>query len=222
MTEAKTLSEDELKRVRSLYSKFQDGDEELLLMKADTGIMVVGKSNIGKTTLCHLIAKTKLKVVDNLGLAAIGLEDPAATKALIGMEGVSCTDIPNHFVIDFNGAKYHLYDCPGLCDSNKFESLISNSYYVYSTFLNIPQNIFVLVVAEQGLTGGAASEFIETVKLFLNYFEIGNEPEPVVAPVPEPVPAPAVVPAVPAVPAVAPVVAPVVPPVPPKKKLKLE
>jgi polynucleotide 5'-kinase involved in rRNA processing len=42
-------------------------------MKAETGIMVVGKSNIGKTTLCHLIANSKLKVVDNIGLAAIDL-----------------------------------------------------------------------------------------------------------------------------------------------------
>lgn len=86
MAETKTvLTETELNRVKELYRKFEKGDEKLMHMKAETGIMVVGKSNIGKTTLCHLINKSKLKVVDNMGIAAINLEDPNSTEAKIGM-----------------------------------------------------------------------------------------------------------------------------------------
>lgn len=84
--------------------------------------MVLGKSNIGKTTLCHLIFDPlKLRVVNNLGMGAIDLLDPQSTDAKIGMEGVSCTAIPNHFIVNIGENTYlHIYDCPGFCDSNKF------------------------------------------------------------------------------------------------------
>jgi GTP-binding protein EngB required for normal cell division len=144
-------------------------------MKNETGVMVLGKSNIGKTTLCHLIHKSKLKVVDNFGMFAINLEDPNSTDAKIGMEGISCTAIPNYFKLKVGDKTLNLYDCPGFCDSNKFESLISNCYYVYNTFLNIPQNLFVLVVLEDELRGGTARGFIQSVELFLKLFEIASD-----------------------------------------------
>jgi hypothetical protein len=71
-----------------------------------------------------------------------------------------------------NGQIINLYDCPGFKDSNKFESLISNCYYVYITFLNIPKNKFVLVIQESALDSGLAGEFTQSIQLFLNLFEI--------------------------------------------------
>lgn len=103
------------------------------------------------------------------------LSDDAIKAAKIGHQSKSTTKIPNHCTMTTeNGELIHLYDCPGFNDSNGFEQLISNCYYVYSTFMSIPKNKFVLVIRESALDTGKASGFVTSVKLFLGLFEVGS------------------------------------------------
>jgi len=87
--------------------------------------------------------------------------DPKIKAALIGHDARSTTQLPNHFKMTLpNNKVVDLYDHPGFQDSNKFENLISNCYYVYNTFINIPKNKFVLVIQETALDAGLAADFI--------------------------------------------------------------
>jgi hypothetical protein len=89
--------------------------------------------------------------------------DPRIKAAAIGHDARSTTQFPNHFKTTLTDNEVvevvNIYDCPGFQDSNKFENLISNCYYVYNTFINIPKNKFVLVIQETALDAGLAADF---------------------------------------------------------------
>lgn len=159
------------------------GDEKLPLIKSDAAVLIMGQSNIGKTTILHMIVNNKLepKVLDGIPVIAISDAESAEVKsAALGHSGVSCTVTPNKFQtkVKINDEFTTIIDLAGFQDTNNFAGRIANCYYIYTTFLNVPQNKFMLVMTQSALDGGMSAVAIQTIKIFLNYFIIAPAGQP--------------------------------------------
>jgi len=152
-------------------------------IKSDEGVLIMGKSNIGKTTLLHMIVGNKLesKLLDDMDVVAISDAESAEVKsAELGHGGVSTTVTPNKFVtkVKINDKFTTVIDLAGFQDTNNFAGRIANSYYIYTTFLNVPQTKFILVMTQAALDDGMFAAAIHTIKIFLNYFIIALPGQP--------------------------------------------
>lgn len=87
---------------------------------------------------------------------------------------------PNKFLTraQINGKQTTVIDLAGFQDTNNFAGRIANSYYIYTTFLNVPQTKFILVMTQAALDDGMYAAAIQTIKIFLNYFVIAPVGQP--------------------------------------------
>lgn len=75
------MSEDA--QINQLHEKLELGDEKLPAIKSDEAVLIMGKSNIGKTTILHMIVGNKLepKVLNGIPVVAINDAESAEVKA---------------------------------------------------------------------------------------------------------------------------------------------
>ncbi|WP_375318672.1 hypothetical protein [Candidatus Tisiphia endosymbiont of Oplodontha viridula] len=144
----------------------RDGNDRLQ-EHGKKGILLLGNTGAGKSTLAHLLSGKKLKaIMDNeTDELVIDAMQPLAD-IVIGHKMSSETRIPNKcFAKDLT-----IWDCPGFNDTDPVQE-IANSFYIKRLFETTEQLKFVLVIAESDLRSKRGSDFLETLSNFIKSFK---------------------------------------------------
>jgi predicted GTPase len=135
------------------------------------GILLLGNTGAGKSTLAHLLSVRKLQAIRDDETAELVIEAmQPLTDIVIGHKLASETKIPNKcFVKDLI-----IWDCPGFNDTEPVQE-IANSFYIKRLFETTDQLKFVLVIVESDLRSKRGNDFLETLSNFMKSFnDIGS------------------------------------------------
>jgi Tfp pilus assembly protein PilF len=111
------------------------------------GILLLGNTGAGKSTLAHLFSGRKLQAIMDDETAELVIEAMQPLKNIaIGHKSASETKIPNKCL----AKELIIWDCPGFNDTDPVQE-IANSFYIKRLFETTEQLKFVLVVPESVL-----------------------------------------------------------------------
>jgi tetratricopeptide (TPR) repeat protein len=151
-----------IKRVSSLI---RDGNDRLQ-ERTDKGILLLGNTSAGKSTLAHLLSGRKLQGIkdEETGDMIIDALQPLKD-IVIGHKMASETKIPNKCLA--NGTV--IWDCPGFNDTEPDQE-IANSFYIKRLSETIDQIKLILVVPEHHIVRDNGKHFIDTLSSFMKTF----------------------------------------------------
>jgi len=111
----------------------------------DKGILILGKTGAGKSTLAYYLAKEELTAVEDKK-GTLRLEPVNNKNGIIVNHSMdSETKIPNK-LIDKNGTI--IWDCPGFQDTGGIAQEIANAFYIQRLFETSKQLKFILAIPD--------------------------------------------------------------------------
>ncbi|WP_375331722.1 hypothetical protein [Candidatus Tisiphia endosymbiont of Temnostethus pusillus] len=152
--------------IKQVSDLIRDGNDRLQ-EHGKKGILLLGNTGAGKSTLAHLFSGRELQAIfdnetDELVIDAM---QPLAN-IVIGHKLASETKIPNKcFAKDII-----IWDCPGFNDTEPVQE-IANSFYIKRLFETTDQLKFVLIIAESDLRSKRGNDFLETLSNFMKSFK---------------------------------------------------
>jgi len=146
----------------------RDGYGRLQADCVKKGILLLGNTGAGKSTLAHILSGKQLKAVidDETGELLVELMYPVED-IVIGNEMESDTTMPNKFHV---GDLLIWESLLGFDETNTGWEL-ANSFYIERLFETTEQLKFVLVILERDIIGANGKDFIKTVQQFINTFD---------------------------------------------------
>jgi Ran GTPase-activating protein (RanGAP) involved in mRNA processing and transport/energy-coupling factor transporter ATP-binding protein EcfA2 len=131
------------------------------------GILLLGNTGAGKSTLAHLLSGIELQAIRDNATNKLVIDAMYPLENIaIGHKMTSETKIPNKcFAKDLI-----IWDCPGFNDTDPVQE-IANSFYIKRLFETTDQLKFVLVVDESNLSSNRGSIFLETLYNFIKSFK---------------------------------------------------
>ncbi|WP_341757468.1 hypothetical protein [Candidatus Tisiphia endosymbiont of Ditula angustiorana] len=163
---------DDQATIKQVSNLIRDGNDRLQEY-GKKGILLLGNTGAGKSTLAHVFSGRKLQAIfddetDELVIDAMELLDDI----VIGHKLASETKIPNKcFAKDKD---LIIWDCPGFNDTDPVQE-IANSFYIKRLFETTEQLKFVLVITESDLRSKRGNDFLETLSNFIKSFnDIGT------------------------------------------------
>jgi tetratricopeptide (TPR) repeat protein/predicted GTPase len=161
----KTKEEDNKEKILSEVSKLiTEGNARI--QEEDKGIVLLGKTGAGKSTLTYLLAQQPLKATLDKATGNIIINAVTPLENIkISHDAVSGTQIPNKYTT--NGIT--LWDCPGFNDTAGIAQEIANAFYIRKLFDATKNLKFILVISEASL-GNKAIDFIAIVDQFTKSF----------------------------------------------------
>ncbi|MFY9589797.1 tetratricopeptide repeat protein [Rickettsia endosymbiont of Halotydeus destructor] len=130
----------------------------------DKGILILGKTGAGKSTLTYLLAGEELKVVEDNGAMFFKAVVPKEN-IVINHTQVSETKISSKLT-DKNGVA--IWDCPGFMDTRGTAEEIANAFYTQKLCMISKQLKFVLAITEADLKN--KENILPMVKQFAEIF----------------------------------------------------
>ncbi|WP_425362793.1 hypothetical protein [Candidatus Tisiphia endosymbiont of Hybos culiciformis] len=164
------FDKDDQATIRQVSNLIRDGNDRLQ-EHVEKGVLVVGDTGSGKSTLTHALAGRKLQAIfdDEIKEFVIDAMQPLAD-IVIGHKMASETKIPNKCVA--KGTT--IWDCPGFNDTELVLEIV-NRFYIKRLFETTEQLKFVLVVNESDLRSKRGNDFLETLSNFIKSFkDIGS------------------------------------------------
>ena len=130
------------------------------------GIILLGNTGAGKTTLAHLLSGQRLQAIydDQLDEYLVDAIQPT-NQLTIGHQMASETTIPNKLLV----GDTVIWDCPGFNDTDPAQE-IANSFYIKRLFAITEQLKLVLVVPEADLRTSKGSNFLAVLNSCLQSF----------------------------------------------------
>ncbi|WP_425363971.1 hypothetical protein [Candidatus Tisiphia endosymbiont of Hybos culiciformis] len=164
------FNNDEQATIQQVSSLIRDGNDRLQ-DHSKQGILLLGNTGAGKSTLAHLFSGRKLQAIfdDETDELVIDAMQPIKD-IVIGHKMASETKIPNKCVA--KGTT--IWDCPGFNDTELVLEIV-NRFYIKRLFETTEQLKFVLVVNESDLRSKRGNDFLETLSNFIKSFkDIGS------------------------------------------------
>ncbi|WP_341749063.1 hypothetical protein [Candidatus Tisiphia endosymbiont of Sialis lutaria] len=160
------FNDDDQATIKEVSELIRDGNDRLQ-EHGKQGILLLGNTGAGKSTLAHLFSGKKLQAIrdDATNKLVIDAMQPLAD-IVIGHKMTSETKIPNKCL----AKKLPIWDCPGFNDTDPVQE-IANSFYIKRLFETTDQLKFVLVVDESDLSSKRGSDFLETLYNFIKSFK---------------------------------------------------
>lgn len=157
------LNTDTLNTITKLI---QEGRERIN-NQVQSGILLLGNTGSGKSTLVHLLSGCQLqaKFDNEVGELVIDALQPIQD-VIISHNKLSETRIPSKRVI----GDIVIWDCPGFSDTTGIVQEIANSFYIQRLFEYTQRLKFILVVPESALLNSRGSDFIDTVNQLVRSF----------------------------------------------------
>ncbi len=151
--------------IADVSEKLAEGNERIS-GKEKNGILLLGNTGFGKTTLAHLLMKKPLKsVLNEYGDYVIEAIEPTEG-AKISHDNLSETKIPNKFNLSNDTA---IWDCPGFNDIDPAQELV-NSFYIKKLYQQHDNLKFVCVVSEGSITSAKSKDFVQMLEQISSNF----------------------------------------------------
>ena len=135
--------------LQDLIDKINEGSKKIGDKKEKKGILILGETGVGKSTLTYLFAGKTLKVAKLMNNAnlILDLDNPdldSINNIEISHLKVSRTLIPSNIKTDDG---FVIWDCPGFGDIGRNPSQdIANSFYIQKLFSTSSELKFVIIV----------------------------------------------------------------------------
>ncbi|WP_425361483.1 hypothetical protein [Candidatus Tisiphia endosymbiont of Ceraclea dissimilis] len=140
------FNDDDQATIKEVSELIRDGNDRLQ-EHGKKGILLLGNTGAGKSTLAHLFSGRKLQAIMDDETAELVIEAMQPLKNIaIGHKSASETKIPNKCL----AKELIIWDCPGFNDTDPVQE-IANSFYIKRLFETTEQLKFVLVVPESVL-----------------------------------------------------------------------
>jgi len=152
--------------IKDVSRLIRDGNDRLQV-QCKKGILLLGDTGAGKSTLAHLLSNRELKAIieHESGDLLLDAVDPAPD-IVIGHNMASETKVPNK-CLGRNGTV--IWDCPGFNDTDPVQE-IANSFYIKRLFETTEEMRFVLVIPEPHLRISRGENFLATISSFMKVF----------------------------------------------------
>jgi hypothetical protein len=152
--------------IRQVLELIRDGNDHLQ-EHSNKGLLLLGHTKAGKSTLAHLLSGRKLQAITDgeTGELIVDAMQPLADIVIGHNTAASETKIPNKCLV--NGTV--IWDCPGFKDTDPVQE-IANSFYIKKLFETIDEIKFVLVVPEHHLVKDGCELFLATLSSFMKTF----------------------------------------------------
>ncbi|WP_425364487.1 hypothetical protein [Candidatus Tisiphia endosymbiont of Mystacides longicornis] len=164
------FNDDDQATIKEVSELIREGNDRLQ-EHGKKGLLLLGNTGAGKSTLAHLLSGRKLQAIRDDETAELVIEAmQPLTDIVIGHKLASETKIPNKcFVKDLI-----IWDCPGFNDTEPVQE-IANNFYIKRLFETTDQLKFVLVIVESDLRSKRGNDFLETLSNFMKSFnDIGS------------------------------------------------
>ena len=135
--------------------------------KIEKGILLLGKTGTGKSTLTHSLVGKELQAIldDSTGNMIVDAVQPLdAVK--ISHRSASETKVPNKQVLD----DVTIWDCPGFKDTGGIVQEIANAFYIKRLFETTSQLKFILAISESAISSDRGSSAVAIVDQFTKVF----------------------------------------------------
>lgn len=150
-------------------SRLMKESSNVLTDQEEKGILLLGKTGAGKSTLANMMCGKDLEVIYHERLGKLVIATNASNDKdifKIAQEDKSETTLPNKARI----GDVVLWDCPGFHDSAGIVQEIANAFYIKMLFENTKYIKCVLVVSESYVTQNRGIDFIDTVEHLVKIF----------------------------------------------------
>nr|WP_253308493.1 tetratricopeptide repeat protein [Rickettsia endosymbiont of Ceutorhynchus assimilis] len=137
------IQQEQQKIIQETMTLIAEGNDRIT-EKSDKGILILGKTGAGKSTLAYYLAKEELTVVKYKG--GFRLQPKNDKNGIIVNHSMkSETKIPAK-LIDTNGIT--IWDCPGFMDTREIAQEIANAFYIKRLFETSKQLKFILAIPD--------------------------------------------------------------------------